>query len=306
MQRIGRIIAVAMLAGMLASAFSLEPIGQLPPVPVAQAANRTFLNGAPISIPDSSKASPYPSSISVTGLPSTITKVTVTLNNLSHSYPDDLDILLVGPTGATTMLMSDAGGGFGISSVKLTFDAASAVSPPNSTQIVAGTYRPGNFGANDPFSAPAPSGPYGETLSVFNGTAPGGIWQLYIVDDDNVDSGVLSGGWSLSIETTETTATAPPPDKEDAPRWKTEEQRQQERHTNTSNRSDVVTEGNVLSVESGPDGLVITIGNVDGPVTIVLRCGSSCPTVRPGDYVEVDGEKIHEFLYEADGINVVK
>src|SRR5262249_517789 len=37
----------------------------------------------------------------------------VTLRDLSHSWPDDLDILLVAPDGRKVMLMSDAGGGAG-------------------------------------------------------------------------------------------------------------------------------------------------------------------------------------------------
>jgi hypothetical protein len=38
-----------------------------------------------------------------------MSKVVVKLNGLSHSYPDDLDLLLVGPDGQSAMLMSDAG-----------------------------------------------------------------------------------------------------------------------------------------------------------------------------------------------------
>jgi hypothetical protein len=30
-----------------------------------------------------------------------------------------------------------------------------------------------------------------------------------------------------------------------------------------------------------------------------VRCGARSPTVRVGDYVNVDGEKVHEALYEA-------
>src|SRR5262249_33156585 len=42
---------------------------------------------------------------------------------------------------------------------------------------------------------------YGETLSVFNGTDPNGVWQLFIMDDQGSDSGVISGGWRLVIST---------------------------------------------------------------------------------------------------------
>ena len=68
----------------------------------------------------------------------------------------------------------------------------------------------------------------------------------------------------------------------------------------------MATEGNVLEVTAGPDGLTIIIGNVDGRVTIRLACTTDCPTVRVGDYLEVDGEKVHEQLYEAESVTVAK
>ena len=39
----------------------------------------------------------------------TISKVTVRLNNIAHTFPDDIDVLLVGPGGQTSILMSDNG-----------------------------------------------------------------------------------------------------------------------------------------------------------------------------------------------------
>jgi hypothetical protein len=108
---------------------------------------------------------------------------------------------------------------------------------------------------------------------------------------------------------TATGTDVPPPqtgNKEDSPKPKTEEQRQQEQRTDRSNKSDVATEGNVLEVVADSQGLTLVIGNVDGRVTVRLRCGSSCPTVRVGNYVEVDGEKVHEQLYEAESVTVVR
>ena len=139
-----------------------------------------------------------------------VSKVVVKLKGLKHTYPDDLDILLVGPVGSggkKVMLMSDAGGGGDLVNVTLTFDDAAATALPNSTQIVSGTYLPTNYPAPDgstvdPFvGATAPAAPYGTILSTFNGTSPNGAWQLFVVDDAALDQGAMAGGWELIITT---------------------------------------------------------------------------------------------------------
>ncbi len=157
-------------------------------------------NAAPITINDSSPGSPYPSTINVSGISVLVSKVTVTLNNLSHPWPDDIEALLVGPSGQTVHLMSDAGGGNAISGVVLTFADAAAGQLPDESLITSGTYLPSNFGTRpDVFPPPAPSGPWGSAMSVFNGTNPNGTWSLYMLDDEAGDAGLLAGGWSLSI-----------------------------------------------------------------------------------------------------------
>src|SRR5439155_1621497 len=57
-------------------------------------ATSSFANVSAITIPDVGPATPYPSAINVSGLAGTISQVTVTLNNLSHAYAPDVDILL--------------------------------------------------------------------------------------------------------------------------------------------------------------------------------------------------------------------
>lgn len=99
---------------------------------------------------------------------------------------------------------------------------------------------------------------------------------------------------------------SPGDDDTDKPRKETEEQRQQEQRTDRSNRSDYVTEGNVIEVVADEQGLTIVIGNIDGRVIVRLRCGTRCPAIGVGDYVEVDGEKVHEQLYEAESVTVVR
>lgn len=176
----------------------------------------TFAQPAAIVINDRAPATPYPSTITVSNVAGTVTKVTATLHNLSHEYPGDLDILLVGPGGTNVVLMSDAGnGGFPIANVNLTFDDEAAGGLAASGQIQTGTYRPTNLGVlSDPFDSSnavpaAPRAPYGTTLTVFNGANPNGSWYLYVMDDIAGQVGNIAGGWSLSIITTDPLAPTP-------------------------------------------------------------------------------------------------
>ncbi|HEX5220636.1 MAG TPA: S8 family serine peptidase [Verrucomicrobiae bacterium] len=172
------------------------------PLGLASVQTSTFSNATPISIPDSGKASLYPSIINVNGLTGVVTKVSATLRGYSHSWPDDVDVLLVSPTGQKVMLMADCGGGNVRSNVTLTFDDASAGSLPDASGFASGTYKPTNFDTtSDNFPAPAPSGPFGPSLSVFKGQDPNGPWSLYVQDDGSLDSGSITQGWMLSITT---------------------------------------------------------------------------------------------------------
>jgi uncharacterized repeat protein (TIGR01451 family) len=162
----------------------------------------TFSNTAPIVINDATNATPYPSTISVSGVGGSIAKLTVTMSDLVHGFPDDVDALLVGPAGQNVMLMSDCGGGNFITNVTLNFDDAAAGFLPDSGQIVSGTNKPTNYLLTDVFPAPAPVPPFGSVLALFNGTDPNGLWSLYVVDDTPFDNGSIARGWALTITTT--------------------------------------------------------------------------------------------------------
>ncbi len=159
----------------------------------------TFTNPAAITIPSSGAATPYPSTIAVSGLTGTVAKVTATLTGASHTWPDDINVLLVGPAGQKMVLWQNAGGSSAITGVTLTFDDAAASFLPDAGPIVSGTFKPSQYGSVATYPAPAPAGPYGTALSAFNGTAPNGTWSLYVFDDTAGDAGSISGGWSLSI-----------------------------------------------------------------------------------------------------------
>jgi uncharacterized repeat protein (TIGR01451 family) len=168
------------------------------------ASSGTYVSIPPVSIPSLGPALVYPSTIFVSGLTASVFRVRVTLTNLTHSYADDLDVLLVGPDGRATVLMSDAGGETPINNATLTFDDGAIGSLPNSTVIGSGLFRPTNHDPSpDFFALPAPPGPYQTNLALFTGTDPNGLWSLYIMDDADKDSGSLGGGWALTFSTLE-------------------------------------------------------------------------------------------------------
>jgi hypothetical protein len=169
--------------------------------------NPQFANTQPITIPTTvGTASPYPVTNIVSGVEGTVAGVTVTLAQLTHGYPADLDILLVGPRGQKVILMSDAGGSVSVTDVRLTFDDRATNNlpfNPNASQgLTNGTYRPSNYtGSADEFPN-APAGPVSTNLSVFAGTDPNGPWTLYVVDTFSGFGGRISGGFIINILST--------------------------------------------------------------------------------------------------------
>lgn len=152
-------------------------------------------------------ASLYPSPINVAGEVGVIQRVSITLNGFSHAFPADVDFLLVSPSGRKAVLMSDFGAGSpGVSNINVTLDdyannpVPSTVTGNTGVPFVTGTYRPANSGTTDLFPAPAPAAPYVYTLSAFNGDTPNGTWNLYIIDDANLDGGSISGGWTITFD----------------------------------------------------------------------------------------------------------
>lgn len=179
------------------------------PTAASPAAPASFANSTGVSVPASGAGAPYPSSITVSGLTGQLVKVTVTLIDLSHGHAPDLDVLLVGPGGQTVLLLSDCCNPAPATRATLTFDDFGRRLTAESA-IASATIKPVNFDVHtDTFPAPAPAGPYGTRLSVFNGTDPNGTWRLFVHDDQPGHEGSIAGGWSLTLHT-RTTANAPP------------------------------------------------------------------------------------------------
>ncbi|HMN41924.1 MAG TPA: hypothetical protein PKE29_13855 [Phycisphaerales bacterium] len=169
-----------------------------------------YANPSPITIPAGAPvttvgpAAPYPSTTIVDGLEGSVRSVQVMLTNLSHTYQRDLRFMLQSPDGQTCMLYGNCGDSTDWVNADLIFDDNAASGMPTTFVPVApGTYRPtiGNFFATPPanMAAPAPAGPYGTTLSVFNGTNPNGAWRLWVEDSTGGDTGTLAGGWSVIV-----------------------------------------------------------------------------------------------------------
>jgi hypothetical protein len=185
--------------GAALAAFALGSAGLLVSAPAVADGPTTFTNSTTITIATDTPApprpaTPYPSTITVSGMAGPVSDVDVRLNGFSHGFANDVDLLLVGPSGANLVLLSDPGGpnGFvGANNATVTFDDSASASVPQSGTI-SGTvsYRPTDTDAGEPgadsFPAPAPAPGSATTLGTFTGTNPNGTWSLYVVDDATV------------------------------------------------------------------------------------------------------------------------
>jgi subtilisin-like proprotein convertase family protein len=195
-------------------ATTLAPIQFTIPIGATSAVTQSFSNPTPIVIPATgtgastgSPATPYPSNITVSGMSGVISKVTVTIPSISHTFPSDVDMLLVGPGGQKYIFLSDVIGGTDWVNISYTLDDAAAGLVPSSGTPASGTFKPTNYGTGDAFPSPAPASPYDNAAtagtatfaSVFNGASPNGTWSLYVVDDAGTDIGTMATGWTLNI-----------------------------------------------------------------------------------------------------------
>src|SRR4051794_13265332 len=144
---------IALTGAAAAAAFAAPAAGAAPTVGDFANPNLNVIPDLAVAGTTSGPANRYPSNLRVRNLYPHITDATVTFQSLSHTFPDDIDALLVGPGGQSVLLMSDAGGSSDISGVRLTFDDSAGSTLPDSTQITSGTFRPSNFGTPDPFPA---------------------------------------------------------------------------------------------------------------------------------------------------------
>jgi subtilisin-like proprotein convertase family protein len=163
-----------------------------------------FTNPAPIPIVDNAPASLYPSQIAVSGTVGTINDGFVAIWGLSHTFPDDIDIMLVSPRGTRVMLQSNAGGNNAVSELNYVIGnsrATGGMHLPDTAAITSGYYAPADYGTGlETMPSPAPAGVYYVSTMAFAGENANGTWSLYVRDDANQDTGTIAGGWQLYLD----------------------------------------------------------------------------------------------------------
>jgi subtilisin-like proprotein convertase family protein len=162
-----------------------------------------------ITIPAFGTAVPYPATLVIDNVPGIITEVAVTIRDLEHARPSDVEILLVGPDNSTNVvLMAVVGDNTVTDEIRIRFrDVAASSLPCNPLGTLPSgpspvEFKPTDCGSQDfPAPAPARGGGYGTTMSVFNGQSPNGTWQLYVNDPLAGSNGRINFGWIIDIAT---------------------------------------------------------------------------------------------------------
>jgi subtilisin-like proprotein convertase family protein len=169
----------------------------------AGAQTYTYTVTGPFSLPGSGTSGPLSVYPIVFNVPDSgiIARVAITLGGLSHTWFDDIDALLVGPSGTAVLFLSDAGGDSDPNGDYTFDDVLGTTTIPDSSYASPGTYKSSVYpaGVSDPFPAPAPAGPYQFSLTAFQNQQMQGTWSLYIVDDAFGDIGSMQFA-TLTIE----------------------------------------------------------------------------------------------------------
>lgn len=200
------LIAALLLAPALSLAIA-EPAGRL--VSAQDVGTEDF--EAPrfnqtITINDNGPASPYGSTVNVSGMDGAIIDVNLILIGVDHQRPEDISVMLQ-HAGRTTVVMRDAGGETALRNTNITLDNAAVDPLPNEDPILGNrAYQPQDY---DPSVPPTPFGGGApgvtdtdprEYLDHFNGVTANGAWTVWIRDDEAPIAGSLDG-WQLEITT---------------------------------------------------------------------------------------------------------
>jgi uncharacterized repeat protein (TIGR01451 family) len=170
----------------------------------ARAALRTYSNPAQFSFGGTTSSS----TIALAGVNGTILDAQVRLNGAAVQFfangLEDVDFLLVSPTGEEIILMSfacDATAG----PVTLQFASSGSLLPSGVSGLscVSGIFQASDYsnlvGGYVLDSPPAPAPPYPGTLANLVGDNPNGTWTLYAEEFGGNQGGVLATGWDLLL-----------------------------------------------------------------------------------------------------------
>jgi subtilisin-like proprotein convertase family protein len=115
---------------------------------------------------------------------STITDVNVIIGSLTHTWDADLELRLISPGAALTLVLVNNRGSNGQNFTDTTLDDSAATAIVDGSAPFTGSFRPE------------------DALSALNGLNGGGVWTLWIQDQAGADSGTLNS-WALDISSTD-------------------------------------------------------------------------------------------------------
>jgi uncharacterized repeat protein (TIGR01451 family) len=193
----GTVVATLALQDGSASLGTVSFTFYMPVVQTFWNTNQIYIP-APQYVQDEGPASPYPSTVQVANVAGYVSKVTVTVSNLYHTYPNDIGMLLIGP--GTNAVLMDAAANYSVpvTGTTLMFDSTAPTVLPSQGNLTSGTFAPADYNPTDVFTnALAP--PYNASLTNFNNLPPNGAWSLYAHDDAAGDAGGISNGWGVTI-----------------------------------------------------------------------------------------------------------
>jgi len=199
------LLAVVIAVALVVLANAVTPTPADAATRATKVVTKTFSSNQPITIPSagsSGTATPYPSERNVQGFDQGIVRdVNLTLKNYTHTWPDDVDVLL-SKKGKTRTVMSDVGLATDANNITIKLDDESPNGLlPDNGPLVGGSFRPTNAEGGDSFPAPTPTPSAQSALSGFDGINPNGAWKLRVVDDvSGADGGQFAGGWSITIK----------------------------------------------------------------------------------------------------------
>jgi len=171
-----------------------------------------FTNTNPITIATGESASPYPSTISVSGYGIPIGGLRLSLFGVTAPQPENLRFLLVSPVGQGYLFMGGVGGSTTLQNATITLEDEALIPMPASSSITEGqNYKPTNCAAISAFPDPAPAVPYWDSgcttiittfASTFGGLPPDGNWTLYVRDAGTTALlPTTISGWGMEFNT---------------------------------------------------------------------------------------------------------